>query len=427
MVRGDSHRIQGMKILAEDTSDSRFDKARKSYKRAIDYYKESTMYDESGNPEVYYKLGETYLLMEPPDLVAAQGAFSTGARQIQKVLVSNDLKSEDCTETTSKNITYLNLVEVKYTQTNLRMDQFTNLKTLYSQMHAGMGLVAFLNGVAQGDTSFFGLAMEYFDIGESMAPALKKPAVASLDSLWDLLDLSEVVHPVPIPVMRARLLLYRAKAALDQGMKTLANSYLSMALDNLEQVETIFAKDSRVLAEFTRYYFLKEDFAKCSEYLNRIIDTEVYADKINYKLLKGDIYIKTGKYDSAVSMFTEILDIVPGNSHALVSRSLASANKGDMTSALSDLEAFLTGDSEDPKLFISAGHVYFILKQYISAEQMFLKAYYKQPEDIEINYNLGKLYRVMGKKEQMKRSFERVIRLGNSSVFAEEAKTFIKE
>ena len=210
-------------------------------------------------------------------------------------------------------------------------------------------------------------------------------------------------------------------------MKTLANNYLSMALDNLEQVELVFPNDSRLLSEFTRYYFLKRDFAKCNEYLNKIIETEVYADKINYKLLKGDIFLETNKFDNAITIFTEILEVIPDNSRALVGRSLASANKGDMTSALSDLETFLSRECDDPALYISAGKVYFLLKQYMSAEQMFLKAYYKIPEDIEINFELGKLYRVMGKKEQMKISFQRVIQLGNSSTYASEAKAFLQE
>ena len=416
-----------MKVLAEDTSNTRFAKARKSYKRAIEYYKESILYDEQGNPEVYHKLGETHLLMEPPALRKAKTAFKRGIDEIGLILQSKDLKSEDCTETTSKNITYLHLVDVNYSQTSMNESKYLEIKRLYSQMHAGMGLVSFLEGVSSGDESCFGVAMEYFDLGEAMGPKLRKPPVASLDSLWDLLDLSEVVNPVPVQVTRARLLLYRAKVSLDKGMKVLADSYLSVALDNLEQVEAIFPKDSRLLAEFTRYYFLKEDFAKCSEYLNRIIDTEVYADKVNYKLLKGDIYIKTGKYDSAVTVFTEILDLIPDSSHALVGRSLASAKKGDLTSALSDLETFLSGNSEDPRLFISAGHVYFILKQYVSSEQMFLKAYYKRPKDIEINFYLGKLYRVMGRKEQMKEAFQRVMRIGRSSTFAKEAEAFLKD
>ena len=426
MVRGDSYRIQGMKILSEDKTDGRFDKARNSYKKAIDYYNESVLYDERGNPEVYYKLGETYLLMAPPDLRRAKNAFSSGISQMGKSFAAHNLKSEAYSETTSLEITYLNIGSVKYKQTTYGERRYKAVKSMYGQLHAGMGLVFFLKGIASGDTSRFAHSMEYFDISEGIAPELKKPEVASLDGLWNYLDLSELVHPIPVQVLRARLLNYRAKVAIDKGMQRLADSYLSMAKDNLDHVERVFPNDSRLLAEFTRYYFLKEDFAKCSEYLNKIIDTEVYADKINYNLLKGDIYTKTDKFDSAVGVFTEVLEVIPDNSHALVGRSLASANLGDMTSALADLEAFLDGKSEDPALYISAGRVYFILKQYVSAEQMFLKAYYKLPDDIEINFELGKLYRVMGKKEQMVRAFKRVVKLGEGSSYAQEAKAMLR-
>jgi tetratricopeptide (TPR) repeat protein len=172
---------------------------------------------------------------------------------------------------------------------------------------------------------------------------------------------------------------------------------------------------------------LKEDYAKCTEYLNKILDTKVYADKISYMLLKGEIYNKTHKFDSAINIFTEILDVLPENTKALIGRSFAFANKGDTTAAVSDLERFLSQKSDDPALYIYAGKVYAILKQYVSAEQMFLKTYYKMPDDIEVNFELGKLYRLMGKKEEMKTAFERVIRLGHSSVFAQQAKEFLKE
>ena len=198
MMRGDSFRIKGMKVLAEDKSDSRFEKARKNYEKAIGYYNESILYDERGNPEVFYKLGETYMLLEPPDLKNARSAFKNGLDQLKKGFLAHGLKSEAYSETTSNDLSYLNIGGVKHTSTDYNEREFSKRRDLYAQMHAGMGVVNFLKGVETGESGYFAKAMEFFDVGESISSKLKKPEVASLETLWDFLNLSELVHPVAI-------------------------------------------------------------------------------------------------------------------------------------------------------------------------------------------------------------------------------------
>ncbi len=405
---GDSNRIKGMKILAYDKTQKRFRRARSHYKSALQYYEDSILYDELGNPEVYFKAGETCLLLNPPKLNDAAGRFKQGLEAMRKVFDKKGLTSADKIETTSSGIQYV-IVRDK----------------VYAQLHAGLGLVHYLKGIAERDESRFGKAVEYLEIADQAEPPHRKSDAGFIDQVMDWIDLTELVTPTPTPIIMAQVLNYRGKLALKKGMKSLAFSYFSQAEENLKRVKRRFPKDTRLLAEYTRLYYLRKEFDKCTQYLDEIIKTKVYADKVNYMMLKGDILNQTGKHDEAISIFTDIIDINPNSTRSLIGRSMGYAKKGEMGPALADLEEFLALDTEDPQLFLAAGRIYNILKQFTSAEQMFLKAYYKESKDIEINYELGKLYQAMGKKEESDASFRRVVKLGPTSTYADEVRPYI--
>ena len=406
---GDSNRIKGMKILAYDKTQKRFRRARSHYKSALQYYEDSILYDELGNPEVYYKAGETCLLLNPPNLRTAASFFKDGLKAMRKIFDKKGVTSVGKVEKTSSGIEYVIVKDRDY-----------------AQLHAGMGLVNYLKGVATQNNARFGKAIEYLEIADQSAPPSRVSESGFISQIMDWFNLRELVTPTPIPVIMAKVLNYRGKLAQKKGMDSLADSYFSQAKEYLDRVKRRHPKDTRLLAEYTRLYYLSGDMEKCTQYLDEIINTKIYADKVNYMLLKGEVLNKTGQHDQAIKIFTDILDIDPENVRALIGRSMGYAKKGELGAALADLENFLSLDTEDPQLFLAAGKIYNTLKQFSSAEQMFLKAYYKESKDIEINYLLGKLYTRMGKKEQAKTAFERVINLGPTSSFADHARSEIK-
>lgn len=405
---GDSHRIKGMKILSYDKTQKRFRNARDQYKTAIQYYDDSILYDEMGNPEVYFKCGETHLLLDPPDLDNAQGRFEDGLKAMRKSFDMKGITSADRVETTSSGLQWVNTKDATY-----------------AQLHGGLGMLYYLRGVLTQDQTFFGKAMEALEIADTVSPRALKSETGFMDKVLDWFDLTELITPTPIPVLMAQVLNYRGKLALNKGMTVLADSYFKQAEENLDRAKSLNPRDTRLLAEYTRLYYLTGQYDKASQYLEEILATNVWADKVNYSILKGNIFNETKKYDEAIAIFSDILELDPTNTAALIGRSTGYAHKGDTTSALGDLEVFLAQDTKDPQLFLHAGRIYNILKQFTSAEEMYLKAFYVDANDIEINYELGKLYRALGKKAEMDARFRKVMQLGPTSSYAKEVAGYV--
>jgi len=402
---GDSHRIKGMKTLAYDKTQKRFASARKSYKRALEYYDDSVLYDEMGNPEVFFKAGETCLLLNPPRINDAETQFKWGLSVMRKKFDIENVTSADSIEITSSGIQFINVDNA-----------------VYSQLHAGMGLASFLRGIKEHEVGRFDIALEYLEIADETAKGYKGGDTGFVSKILDWFNLSEIVTPTPVAVLRAQVYLYRARWCLKKGGDREAKLYFDEAEASLLSVKNRFGDDSRLLAEYTRLHYLKKEYDKCNQYLDRILETKVYADKVNYTILRGNIFNETGDYDDAIRMFSEILELDPSNREALVGRSMSYARKGRTIEALGDLEDFLGQDTEDPQLYLHAGAVYSTVKQFTSAEQMLLKAFYIDPNDIEINFELGNLFRKLGKKTEMDGAYKKVIRISPLSSYAKEAR-----
>ncbi|MBI4871376.1 MAG: hypothetical protein HY814_07400 [Candidatus Riflebacteria bacterium] len=443
---GDSHRIRGSKILEYDTTEKRFKNAQDAYRRAIEYYRDSLLYDQVGNPDVYHKFGYTFLQLSAPDLDGAKGQFEAGLK-FKREKADKESRTDSLNSTTDED---------------------------YSQMNSGMGTVLFWSAIATKKEEVLEEALKYYAVAEATTGHPLAKTGGFMDKVLDWLNLLEQLTPVPPRTLTARVHLYRARKMQERGHPDRAKTDLAQAKEAIEDTYVSYPNDPRAKAEEANLQYLKGEFESCVKLLNELEGKRAYADTVENQILKGRALVELNKPDEAISIFTEIHDRFvmlsatpdtpeapdahkglketikkrdaniketqeqsnlkaaesaekdPVNIKALVGRAHAYAVKGDLQSCKSDIEAFLLLDPQDPRLYLDAGKCMMKLKNYESAVTRLLRGYYIDPKDITINYWLGKAYMESGKKAEMRDCFSRLFQLDPTSEFAKEVSSFLK-
>lgn len=391
---GDSHRIRATKLLARDTAPDRFEKAQAAYEKAIEYYRDSLVYDDRGNPSVYHKAGFTYLQLDPPQLDKAKKIFEKGI-EIKTDIAEKEGRRDRIDETLDED---------------------------YSRYKAGLGTVLFLTGIRTKDASLLDKALSEYTIADNTAKGSSLGAGGMFDSLLDRFNLREILTPVPVKVLMARVYLYRARKNIERGQSSLAQNDLKLAIEAAEETLEDSPEDSRALAELARAKFLQKDYKKALEYVESAEEREDYAARVENQILHAQCMLKLDKADEALAIFQDILTADSTNVKARVGRAHAYARKGDQQAATADVEEFLRLDSKDPRLYLEAGRIFLTLKRYDLAVNRLLKGYYIDPSDIELNYYLGLAYEGIGKVPEMKDCFSRVLNLDPTSTFSDKVK-----
>ena len=68
---------------------------------------------------------------------------------------------------------------------------------------------------------------------------------------------------------------------------------------------------------------------------------ELAPEDAGYRMLLGESYLRSGRFQSAASAFTDVLSLDPGNSRAGLSVALANIARGDSRAAIAHLDAVL--------------------------------------------------------------------------------------
>lgn len=442
---GDSHRIRGAKILEYDTTDKRFRNAQDAYRRAIDYYRDSLLYDQHGNMDIYYKFGYTALQLSPPDLEMARAQFEAGLK-IKREKADKEGRTDQLATTTDED---------------------------YSQINSGVGTVTFWTSIATKKEELLEEALKFYGVAEATTSHPLQHSGGVFDKMLDSLNLIEQLTAVPPRVLAARVYLYRAKKHQDRGHPDRAKTDFAQAKEAIDDSLASYPNDPRAQAELANMHYLKAEYDKCLKILTDLEGKRSYADKVEGLLLKGRALTEKGEPDKAIPIFTEIherfltigtgadteddgskkslRDAIktrnanvketqdksnpevdesaekdPVNIRALVGRAYAYGAKGDLQSATADIVAYLKLDSTDPRLYLDAGKVFMQLKEWDSAIGRLLKGYYITTGDITLNYTLGKAYQAAGKKAEMRDCFGRVVQMDPTSSYAREVAPLLR-
>lgn len=452
MKIGDSKRIAGLKVLSYSTALSRFETAQRSFKGAIEYYKDSILYDDASNPDVYPKLGLTYLMLVPADRYEdetlkgnARSAFISGLNILRRTMdaerskrglvpamirleqeVRAELQITDDIEGAAQ------VPPVKPGEPAAEVDDSAAdfFDEDYARLHAGLGQLTFLEAIQSRREKSYKVALFHYKLAERAGKKGRKPTGAAgfMDKVADVFNLSEIVDRVPYVVEVAKVHNYLALSFRKKGNAKLQAYHFALAKEALDSAKETYPNDARVYAESARLAFYQGEFQKALTDIQKVLkETEFYADKREFTLLQGQIYNEMGKADEALQSFEWILEREERSIEAKLGRARAFAQKKDRNSSQADVTAVLSEDDKNPHLFREAGEVYRVLGDRSAASDMYLKAYYLDKDNIEVVFELGMLYREQGKKQEAADCFQKVVALNPLSDFAVKANELLKQ
>ena len=473
----DSQRIKATKVLLYDSSKDRFSNSEKLYKKAIDNYNESLLYDETGNPSVFHKKGFTLLMLPSPDVGGAEGSFRDGVRVLKTRLRLDASKpvagspsgsgssaeppkegapvfkreKQDTSETPTKpaatSSSGAKEAEAR-TDEEIAIDTelaFAETKTSdkgsknedYALVNSGLGICHFYKGIREHKDEEFRVAAKYFRLAEKWTAhpsTMKQKAHGFVQKILASLDLDEIVEPTPHSVLLARVHCFQAKKLLERGLDKLATSMLDNAQDALDSVKVFYERDARFVAEQAQVHFLRKEYAKCIGILADLAGTLSYADMKVAQTLKARALIESAKYDDALTVVNDLLDREPDEVGALLLRARihAAKDKDAFKNVNDDIDAVFAREinKQNVNLLMEAGDVYMGMRGSDNSEKKKAKAYYIQayyidPKNIRTNFLLGKAYQALGDQENWHQCFQRVCKIDPSSSYCREVRPLL--
>jgi tetratricopeptide (TPR) repeat protein len=450
MKVGDSKRIAALKLLSYDTKESRFLTAQKRFRTAIGYYKDSILYDEFSNPEVYYRRGFTYLMLTPADVYedaenrrAARNSFLAGLDIIrgnydrekgnqtsEMIQLEQDVRRELQVTQDIAGLTPVPKGDSKDSGDD--SDDYLDFSDEnYARLHAGLGQVDFLEAVGNNKDTSYKVALFHFLLADRASKRRRrrsgKPSLKT--RIMNFFNLEEIMEDIPYIVEVAKIHNFMALSFRRSGNSKLVSSHFGLAKEALEEAKSEYPNDSRVYAEEARLAFYQEDFEKALVDIKKVLsETDFYADKREFLLLKGQILNKMKnmkKVDEAIEAFQWVLDREPSAIEAMLGRAMSFALKGDRTSATADLAVVLQGREKDPLMLQRVGDVYLTLGDRHSASASLLKAFYIDKDDIALVFKLGKVKVDLNETEDARDLLEKVIAMNSTSEWATEARKLL--
>jgi tetratricopeptide (TPR) repeat protein len=120
-------------------------------------------------------------------------------------------------------------------------------------------------------------------------------------------------------------------------------------------------------------------------------------DKARNHLRKAQEAMQKQRTDEAWKEVSRSLEIAPRFAEALTARAVLRMDKGDMHTALDDLQAAITADENFPVAYVVMGAVYNFLDKFTDAERVIERAITLNPASWQAYFELGKAQ--LGKQE----------------------------
>jgi tetratricopeptide (TPR) repeat protein len=185
---------------------------------------------------------------------------------------------------------------------------------------------------------------------------------------------------------KAIALTYLGMISDDKGDYDAAEKYYTRAL-------TYDKNNPDIYKNLSLTYRHKKDFDKAVETAEKSVS--IKSDDTDAKILLGNVYFETGKYDDAISAYREVLDKTPDNPRVLYNLGSALMMKGDEFAAM---EYFKKAGAADRigevahRAYSRLGVIYTERKDFAEAEKYLKEAVSIRPNDALNRYNLGIAY-----------------------------------
>jgi tetratricopeptide (TPR) repeat protein len=228
----------------------------------------------------------------------------------------------------------------------------------------------------------------------------------------------------------------QATAAAKEAVQRLPNNrdlkmvYASQLADTgnpdaaLQQVKALLtgkAEDREVYIALSQMYSRLKRWPEAEEAINKADQLSTKPEDKQYTaFVKGSIYERQKKYDTAEQEFKRILSSDPQNAMTLNYYGYMLADRGvRLDEAIAYIKKAVELDPANGAYLDSLGWAYFKLGKYDQAEENLSKALQHTPNDPTVQDHMGDVYQKTGRLKQAAAHWERAVNEWNKTVPAE--------
>ena len=132
----------------------------------------------------------------------------------------------------------------------------------------------------------------------------------------------------------------------------------------------------------------------------------------NQKVESGNRYYFNGNYQSAISEYSQAVDLNPGNAIAYRNRGTANANLKRFSHSAEDFTKVIELEPTNASGYIGRGAAYIYLTKYNSAISDLTKAIELNPNDSMAYYNRGICYQAIGNTDRAQADYNKARSMG---------------
>ncbi|MDR3046553.1 MAG: tetratricopeptide repeat protein [Bacteroidales bacterium] len=162
-------------------------------------------------------------------------------------------------------------------------------------------------------------------------------------------------------------------------------------------------------------YFAQKETDLTEETLQKAISIDPKSNEVRLKL--AELYFHLGQIAEAESTLQEAINLQPHNPRAQLIRAFCCKANGDTTGYLRMLQLTIDQDASSVRAYLEIGYYY---QQQLNpiAIQYYHNALKVEPNNLEINYNLAKLYQDLGEIDPAEETYNIVLQIDPNHIGA---------
>lgn len=164
-------------------------------------------------------------------------------------------------------------------------------------------------------------------------------------------------------------------------------------------------KDNSLLLSRAKNAVISHDWALAARLYRQLLRDSPQDISLLNQL--GELYMKSGKDEQALSVYKKIVEISPRDSQPYITMGGIYRRLGDYESAIAVLERALVEDGTNPQISYNLGFTYKLMNQLDDALSCFEEVIELNPDDVLAYNHLGTIYSMQGDEESALQSYLR--------------------
>ena len=197
-----------------------------------------------------------------------------------------------------------------------------------------------------------------------------------------------------------------AKIIAKKRNKKESLNYIKAEFDKINQL------NDKIIFDIANFYKNSEEYKKAIKYYSKLLNDLNYNSEIKSDLLyrRGGSYERIGEYEKADKDLLHALSIDPDNAYILNYLAYSWLERDyKINEAIEMLEKAYSIKSNDPYIIDSIGWAYYLIDDYLKAEEFLKRAVELMPNDPIVNDHYGDILWKLDRKIQARYFWKNVL------------------